>query len=407
MNRNIIILLLLLAVATGWAQVPQPDTTSWQALFTEGQYYREHGNSFRALQLFQKADSLQSNDSIRRELANCLYTRGQYKKCVELCTSLLEPDSMVQDLYLMARCYEKMEMPMEATHYQMLVAERDIENYNNLLTLSKTLIDGEMYDDALVLLNRYCEIDSTNAVVNTVKAYALHKASRWTEAIDLYERLVAEGDNRASTLYYLGLSYYRRKNYGEAYDLLKKAVERSERNNTNILSRFGIAELAIKYREITWVKNHRPVQDSTSILNEYNYDTTPENYQEENKRITRLCDSINQQGVKDIQEAITKMYPDPEVLYYLHYSIANYYFWDSNDKMAIKYFRQCLDDSPNHANIHFNMAVSYHKMNNYRNELKCYEKFLEMADSDKDANAIQMAKEAIEECKKVLFMKTP
>ncbi|MBQ7237754.1 MAG: tetratricopeptide repeat protein [Bacteroidales bacterium] len=407
MKKVALHIFMFVVYACAWAQQTEADTASWQQLLAEGRHYREQGNSFRALQLFQQADSLHSNDTLQREIADCLYVRGQYNKCIELCKALLTPDSLAQDLYLMARCYDKMEMPMEATHYQMLVAERDIENYNNLLSLCKTLIDGEQYNDALALIDRYCAIDSTNAAVNTVKAYAFHKAGRWTEAIDLYEQLVADGDNRASTLYYLGLSYYRRKNYGEAYDLLKRAVERSERNNTNILSRFGIAELAIKRSEITWVQNHRPVSDSTSILNEFNSNTSPDDYLAEYQRMDSICESINQQGIEDIQEAIGKMYPDPETLYYLHYSIANHYFWKSNDKMAIKFFRQCLDDSPNHANVYFNMALSYHKLNDYRNEMKYYQLFLDKAKPDEDPNAIQMAKEAIEECRKVLFMKSP
>ncbi|MBP5345797.1 MAG: tetratricopeptide repeat protein [Bacteroidales bacterium] len=407
MKKAVLHILMFTVSACAWAQQTEADTASWQQLLTEGRHYREQGNSFRALQLFQQADSLHSNDTLQREIADCLYVRGQYNKCIEICKALLTPDSLAQDLYLLARCYDKMEMPMEATHYQMLVAERDIENYNNLLSLCKTLIDGEMYNDALALIDRYCAIDSTNAAVNTVKAYAFHKAGRWTEAIDLYEQLVAEGDNRASTLYYLGLSYYRRKNYGEAYDLLKRAVERSDRNNTNILSRFGIAELAIKQGEITWVKNHRPVPDSVSILNEFNPDTGADRIVAEYNRIDSICAVINQQGIEDIQEAITKMYPDPETLYYLHYSIANHYFWHSNDKMAIKYFRQCVDDSPNHANVYFNIALSYHKLNDYRNEMKYYQLFLDKAKPDEDPNAIQMAKEAIEECRKVLFMKRP
>ena len=101
------------------------------------------------------------------------------------------------------------------------------------------------------------------------------------------------------------------------------------------------------------------------------------------------------------------MYPDPEVLYYLHFSLANHYFWNSDDKLALKYFQQCLADSPNHPNVYYNMAVSYHKLQDYRNELKYYQLFVDKADSTNDAQALQSAKEAIAECRKVLFMKEP
>ena len=408
MKKVVLHILMFVVCACAWAQQSEADTASWQQLLAEGRHYREQGNSFRALQLFQQADSLHSNDTLQREIADCLYVRGQYNKCIELCKALLTPDSLAQDLYLMARCYDKMEMPMEATHYQRLVAERDIENYNNLLSLCKTLIDGEMYNDALALIDRYCAIDSTNAAVNTVKAYAFHKAGRWTEAIDLYEQLVAEGDNRATTLYYLGLSYYRRKNIGEAYDLLKMAVERDGRRNSTLLSRFGVVELAIAYSQVTWVKNHRPCQDSTSILSLFDMEkVSSEDYLLMRQRIDSACAVINEQGKKDIEEAIGKMYPDPEVLYYLHFSLANHYFWNSDDKLALKYFQQCLADSPNHPNVYYNMAVSYHKLQDYRNELKYYQLFVDKADSTTDAQALQSAKEAIAECRKVLFMKEP
>lgn len=406
MKQFFIIIGLSLVWSLSFAQsneASQSDSLSWQQVLAQGRYYKEHGNSFRALQYLQRADSMQSNDTIRRELASCLYVRGQYQRCIELCQSLLEPDSLEQDLYLIARCYEKLEQTAEAFRYQMLVADRNIENYNNLLSLCQTLIGNEQYEDVLTMLDRYCAIDSTNAAVNTVKAYALHKANHFDEAIRLYEHLVAEGDTRASTLYYLGLSYYRKKYIGEAYDLLKMAVEKSGRSNHNILSRFGVVELAVKGSQITWANNHRPCQDSLSILNVFDMDNKDING--EYKRIDSICTAINTQGKADINEAIQMMQPDPEVLYYLHNSIANYHFWRSEDKQAIEYFRKSLESAPGHYNVYYNMAISYHNLKDYRNEMKCYEKFLEMAKPDEDPNALRYAREAVEECRKVLFMK--
>ena len=403
MKRLVSLLIAVLPLMAGWAQEQQADPLSWQQLVAEGRRYREQGNSFRALQLFQQADAMQSNDTVRREFANCLFVRGQYRRCIDLCQSMLEPDSLEQDLYLIARCYEKLEQTAEAFRYQMLVADRNIENYNNLLSLCQTLIGNEQYEDALTMLDRYCAIDSTNAAVNTVKAYALHKANRFDEAIRLYEQLVAEGDARASTLYYLGLSYYRKKHMAEAYDLLKRAVEKSGRNNTNILSRFGVVELAIKRDQITWVNNHRPTPDSLSILNLFDMDN--KDIVKEYKRLDSICEEINLQGISDIHEAIEKMYPDPETVYYLQNSIANMYFWKSEDKKAIEYFRKSLESAPGHYNVYYNMAISYHNLKDYRNEMKCYEKFLEMAKPDEDPNALRYAREAVEECRKVLFMK--
>ena len=98
--RNLLFLFVLMFPLYA---VAQTDTTSWEELYNQGKYYREHSNSFRAMQFLEQAESLHSSDTVRRELALTYFNRGHYQKCIDLCRSVLYPDTLDSDLYLMAR----------------------------------------------------------------------------------------------------------------------------------------------------------------------------------------------------------------------------------------------------------------------------------------------------------------
>lgn len=242
----------ILCHATSADQIEKKDweNASWQQLYEQGKYYLEHSNSFRAMQYLEQANLLHSSDTIRRELAQTYYNRGKFQQSIDLCRSVLYPDTLDADLYLMARSFEKMEKADSALKYQMMVAERNIENYNNLATLCNTLINVSLIDQALLYLNAYCAIDSTNSAINSVKAYALHRADRHKEAIAVYEKLKEEGDDRKTTNYYMGLSCFRVGRMVEAYDLLYRAVEQTDWKDATILSRFGAVETSITLSHI-------------------------------------------------------------------------------------------------------------------------------------------------------------
>lgn len=408
------IILLCFSILLGtnhllWANTPETQTevrasTHWREYYKQGKWFREQGNSYRALQQLLLADSLYQeqetqpifNDTIGRELAQCYFIRGRYQESIALCEKLLQTDTLSDDLYLIARCFEKTEQPIPALQYQVLAATYNIENVNNLLSLTKNLIELDEAKQALTFLDQYCAIDSTNNVINAVRAFAFYKANQFQEAVNAYEKLQAEGDSTATTHFYLGLSYYRLGDVPSAYDYLKLAVEQTQRNNPNILSRLGLAELSIALGNITFTnpkKNWGLVNDLIQA------DTASYHL------ASQLVNDINQQGIADIEEAIQKMQPNAETLFLLYNSMGNYYAFQNTEK-AIPYYRKALEVSPSHANVHYQLGYCYHKQKDYKNELKSYEKFLNLAQPDEDPNAKAYAEECIENCKKVLFMHT-
>lgn len=403
MKRLYILLLLAILVFPAFAQNETDEMpTTWEEFYERGKYYREHSNSFRAMQYLEQAEQLHSSDTIRRELALTYFNRGHFQKCIDLCRSVLYPDTLDSDLYLMARSFEKMEKADSALNYQIMVAERNIENYNNLASLCNTLINAGMHNDALEWIDEYCAIDSTNSTINTVKAFALHKADRHKEAIVEYEKLKAEGDDRSSTNFYLGLSYYRTRNVADAYDLLRRAVEQTGRENTAILSRFGVVELALGAGNLPFAGQKRSEGGlrEDSYLRPFVEGVEHKNWQDRLK----LIEEINQQGLTDIEEAIEKMQPSKDMLFYLYNNIGSHFAAQHEVDKAIPYFNKALTVFKRY-NIYYQLAYCYHELKDYKNEMKHYELYLQYAPENEDPDTKEYAKECIEECKKVLFMK--
>lgn len=407
MKHYTTLLLLIFGYVLGYAQDVNFNET-WEELYQKGKYYREHSNSFRAMQYLEEAEKLHSSDTIRRELASTYYARGKYQKCIDLCRSVLYPDTLDSDLYLMARSFEKMERLDSAITYQYMVADRNIENYNNLVSLCNTLINSDAIDEAIELLDAYCAIDSTNSAINSVKAFALHKAGKYNDAIEVYKKLKQEGDDRSSTNYYLGLSYYLAKktsnNVFLAYEFLRRATEQTQRKNAAILVRFAIAELAINLATVPYGKNSfdRPelaiVEDSYLRKVFYDMDTEFKPREEQIK-------IINEQGKADIDEAIELMQPNKDMLFYVYNHCGNRMAEAFNAEEAIYYYNKAKAVFSNRYNLHYQMAVQYHRLKDYKKEMNSYEQYIKYAPADEDPDTIEYAKECIAECKKVLFMK--
>lgn len=379
------------------------DSLSWEELYNQGRYYREHSNSFRALQYLEAAEKLHKSDTVCRELALTYFNRGRYQKCIELSQSLLYPDSLDTDLYMIARSFDRMEKTDSALTYQYMVAVRNIENYNNLISLANTLIDNAQYDDALTLLNAYCAIDSTNSSVNTVKALTLHRGGRYKDAIELYEQLKQEGDDRSSTNYYLGLSYYMSKNvtYREAhaYDLLYRAAMQTEKKNAAILARLAVSEITMTQYNIP---NLEYLTDSRNCFLEESH---LKEMMESEDPISTIVADMNLQGEADLTRSIELMQPDKEVIFYLYDHIGDGLASNLEVWSAIKFYNKALEYHPDHYNVYYKLANQYRMAHNYEKCIESFEKYIALSPEKEGAETIEYAKECITQSKQVLFMR--
>lgn len=216
------------------------DTTDWKTFYADAETYYQKRQLLKALESYQKALQLHFSDTLVHAVANCHYLRGYYQKSIQLYRDSLENDSSEQKLDLLAKCYDKLEMPDSALTCRMRMAEQNIGNQSNMLSLVQNCLTLEMPDTALYYLDRYAELDSTDLAVNRLKAHVYYELEQYSDAIDLYQKIKQAGDNQTSTNYYLGLSYARLDSLPQAYECLGLAVEQSQRKNAYILSQYGV-----------------------------------------------------------------------------------------------------------------------------------------------------------------------
>ena len=184
---------LFMAVLIVCTNCISANAQDWHELYKKGQEYEKKSMTVKAMTCYEEALKISNNDTILRAVANCLYMRGYYRKCINLCREIIERDENNEDLTLIAKCYEKISIPDSSVVYQKILANREIENYSNLMSLARNLADIQEYDTAIVYLDRYYKVDSTNLIVNTQRAYTLFQLERFKEAEAEYRKLLDAG----------------------------------------------------------------------------------------------------------------------------------------------------------------------------------------------------------------------
>ena len=240
MKKTLIYTLLIWwSISTVWGQ-DAVQGNDWQAIYQQGMKFKDASNNKKALQLLEKAYELHPSDSIMRDIASVYYDRGIYRKSINISQSLLNNDSLEADLVLIAKSHEKLNNADSALVYEKIIAQKNIQNANNIINLAKNYEDRDMLDSALVVLDDFCLYDDENMAVNGLKAYLLYQTGEYEESLDEYRKLRNAGDNSTTTNYYMGLAYARVDSLQEAYDCLKIAARKDRYKNQYILAQYGI-----------------------------------------------------------------------------------------------------------------------------------------------------------------------
>ena len=218
----------------------EADKTNWRLMLRLADAYQEKNRTKRAQELYEQALQIHASDTLQRALAKCYYSRGYYRKSIDLCNDLLRNDTVDEDLVLVARCYERMGEADSTIAYRELIAARDIEDYGNVQSLARIYNQIGMYEMALYYLDLYYNVDSTNLTINNLRAYTLHELRQFDEEIEEYDKLLAAGFKDASSLYYNGVAHARVGRKAEAYKLLDEARQRSIIPNGYIYAELGM-----------------------------------------------------------------------------------------------------------------------------------------------------------------------
>ena len=306
------------------------DSTNWQLMLRLADAYQEKNRTKRAQELYERAIQLHVSDTLQRALAKCYYSRGYYRKSIDLCNNLLQKDTIDEDLVLVARCYERMGDVDSTIAYRELIAERDIEDYGNVQSLARIYNQVGMNEMALYYLDLYYNVDSTNLTVNNLRAYILHELRQFDEEIEEYRKLRDAGFRDATSLYYAGVANARIGRRKEAFELLDEARERSIIPNGYI------------YAELSMV---------CDIVGEY------------------------EDGIKHAETAIDLLLPDTSLMYSVYDQKAMNEVAKFKYRDAIESYKRSLDYQKNLTNI-CQLAYLYGALRDERNEQRYYELFL-------------------------------
>ena len=306
------------------------DSTNWQLMLRLADAYQEKNRTKRAQELYERAMGMHVSDTLQRALAKCYYSRGYYRKSIDLCNALLRKDTIDEDLVLVARCYERMGDVDSTIAYRELIAERDIEEYGNVQSLARIYNQVGMNEMALYYLDLYYNVDSTNLTINNLRAYILHELRQFDEEIEEYKKLRDAGFRDATSLYYAGVANARIGKRKEAFELLDEARERS------------------------------------IIPNGYIY-----------AELSMVCDIVgeDEDEIRHAETAIDLLLPDTSLMYSVYDQKAMNEVAKFKYRDAIESYKRSLDYQKNLTNI-CQLAYLYGALRDERNEQRYYELFL-------------------------------
>ena len=336
----------------------EADTSNWKLAATIGSMCREKSQTRKALEYSQKAYRQHPNDTIKKEIALCLYQRGEYRECIDTCKSLLSADST--ELNLIAHCYNKLGMTDSVIECRMQLAKYDIENQANIVDLSKTLIGVKAPKEALAFLDKYHAIDSTNTIVNGIRAQALYLCGRPEESCIEYEKIMKSGKQMPNHYFHYGLALLQCKRFRESLTMLLAADSITSESNATVKTQLGMVELDI-----------------------------PE---------------YSDKGLADLETAMQLMAPDAKMMHRIYFSLGDYYV-DKNINTAIGYFEKALEQMPDNSDTYYQLSYCYHFSKDIRQEYQCLKKYIELSDKDISNTMLEMSQARAKEIERELFMR--
>jgi len=164
------------------------------------------------------------------------------------------------------------------------------------------------------------------------KAQSYHKHKNFEMATKMYRRVLHEKPGHRDALYYLSSLYMEQSAYAEAYPLIMELL-RLNPGDPQGLANLAISEIALG----------RP-----------------------------------EQAIAYLNEALTDEDP-PRFKIYFHQGVARSKLHRLEE--AITWYRKAEDLDPGHKHLLFNMAVTFDRLERYKEALDCYARFLKAGES--------------------------
>ena len=293
---------------------------------------------------------------ISAKLADCYYKRGNYFQCSELLKNTPEDSLSHESFRQLAYSYQNQGDNGSYVYWTGRLVEHfpmDGEMVAGLtLGLSR---DNQAWKGIECGLKYYLK-DSTNILVNRAIADAYFMDRQFDKAVNMYERLLQQGDSTFNTLYSAGLSYSMIKDLDRAYPYLRDALLLSQMQHANCAWRLGVVCVDTKRFE---------------------------------------------EGLGYLDLANQLLLPDTTTMKAITLSKGEAYYLTEHYDKAIEAWKEHLAYNPSSIATYYNIASAYYYYLPDGQEAKTYyEKFLSLA--RKEENPTQQLKEMIEKAEMLL-----
>ena len=293
---------------------------------------------------------------ISAKLADCYYKRGNYFQCSELLKNTPEDSLSHESFRQLAYSYQNQGDNGSYVYWTGRLVEHfpmDGEMVAGLtLGLSR---DNQAWKGIECGLKYYLK-DSTNILVNRAIADAYFMDRQFDKAVNMYERLLQQGDSTFNTLYSAGLSYSMIKELDRAYPYLRNAFFLSQMQHANCAWRLGVVCVDTKRFE---------------------------------------------EGVRYLELATQLLLPDTTTMKAITLSKGEAYYLTEHYDKAVDAWKEHLAYNPSSIATYYNIASAYYYyLPNGQLAKTYYEKFLNLA--RKEETPTPQLKEMIEKAEMLL-----
>lgn len=199
-----------------------------------------------ALAYYQQAYKEKQTYETRQKLANCLYQRCDYKKCISLLADIPAASMTHDALRQLFFSYGYLKENKQLVTCGQNLLKRFPMDAEVLARLCTVLCDQDKAGEAVILARDYCQRDSTNLLINRTLANALYLDRQFRPAVKQYQKLLAVGDTTYLALYSMGMAYDYLGDKQQAYNYLLRANNFSKPQRAGCLYRLGMICVELK-----------------------------------------------------------------------------------------------------------------------------------------------------------------
>lgn len=233
-----------------WNSLLDKDSTRVDVLMELAKCYKTTNRYHQAMLCYRKAAGLfPENKFFRQQYIRSLLAAEEYSEACDECLQWIGNDSTSATAYqLLGMAYEGIgtEYPdsLDDAYWAYQEAySRDSLDRQTVARLAAMLNDFQQYDDAVEVTENYRLTDTTDIDVNRQNAKAYCMLKEYDKSISRHEALKKMKDKAFTTSYYLGISYFGKKDYWEAHDNLLAAYKKRP-YDINVL--YHLAKASVK-----------------------------------------------------------------------------------------------------------------------------------------------------------------